>query len=121
MPEVDDLNVNGQLLVRGLPPVRQLALVFVLGGTPPTVIASDGLTSVTRNGVGDYTVVFANAQTPLVAFCGSYLAFDGIPGTVTFVPNGPGSSRVLMFHATPPISDGAPVDGAFGIIIASVT
>lgn len=108
MSDFDDVNVNGTLSVRGLLPARIIGACFVIGDpVQPAYFTNVGFQpTIVRNGVGDYTCTLLQDPGPTVAGGSVYLALDGVPGVVSFVP-GPGSVRALLTHL-----DGTPIDSA---------
>lgn len=121
MAEFDDVNVNGELRVRGLPAVRLIGGCFFVAQGGPGFFAQIGFEpTIITNGPGDYTLTLLTNPGPIIAVGALYIGLDGLPGTVSVLPM-IGAARVQMFHLCPPAGDGLPVDGACTLLIASLT
>lgn len=116
MPSVDDLQVNGDLFIRGIQPARLLAGCLFFGDAlNPGFLSNIGFASFVRNGVGDYSLTLTTDPGPNVAPASLALSLDGQPLVITGIP-GPGGIQILMTHL-----DGTFVEGAVGLIILSTT
>ena len=116
-PTFDDVNVQGNVIIRGFRSARFIAgCIFIAapGAGGPVFASQDGFTGFVQNGVGDYTFTLATDPGPFVGAGITPLLFSGglSPFNCTLVPM-PGGARVLMTD----LATGLPVDEGFTLIL----